>query len=336
MKEKKLPKVSIVVPIYNVEKYLDRCLQSIINQTLREIEIILVDDESPDNCPKICDAYAKIDNRIKVIHKKNEGLGFARNSGMNIATGEYVAFVDSDDYIDLDYYEKLYRNSQNSDLVLCGYKNVDNKGKIVNIHNNLLSSNVFQGENILNQILLAMIGNVLGKIEMGISVWKGMYKRENFLKYKIKFCSEREFISEDYIFHLDYIPICKKIVYVDDVYYYYCDNSTSLTRKYNPKRFENVQILYNEVCRKLKKLNLYEKAIKGVDHAFIGNVRVCIKQERYNEKKIAQKNIKKICNDELVQQRLQSKYNQTISQKIFDKCIQLNLVRLLYFIIKRR
>lgn len=86
-------KVSIIVPVYNVEKYLDRCLTSLINQTLKDIEIILVDDESPDNCPAICDNYAQKDPRIKVIHKKNQGLGMACNSGMENATGEYIAFL---------------------------------------------------------------------------------------------------------------------------------------------------------------------------------------------------------------------------------------------------
>ena len=103
-----IPKVSIIVPIYNVEKYLHQCVNSLLNQILKDIEIILVDDESPDNCPAMCDEYAKQDSRIKVIHKKNEGLGYARNSGLEIATGEYIAFVDSDDYVELDAYQKLY------------------------------------------------------------------------------------------------------------------------------------------------------------------------------------------------------------------------------------
>ena len=94
------PKVSIIVPIYNVERFLDRCMDSLLNQTLKDIEIIMVDDGSPDNCPQMCDEYAKNDSRVKVIHKKNAGLGMARNSGLEIATGEYVAFVDSDDYVD--------------------------------------------------------------------------------------------------------------------------------------------------------------------------------------------------------------------------------------------
>ena len=94
------PKVSIIVPVYNAEKYLERCISSIRNQTLNDIEIILVDDASKDNSPLICDEYAKTDFRIKVIHKENEGAGMARNAALEIATGEYVGFVDSDDFVE--------------------------------------------------------------------------------------------------------------------------------------------------------------------------------------------------------------------------------------------
>ena len=116
------PKVSIIVPIYNVEKYLATCIKSLQNQSLKDLEIILVDDESPDNCPKLCNEYAKTDSRIKVIHKKNEGLGFARNSGLNIAEGEFVSFLDSDDYIDLNAYEELYELAKSNNLDAIYYK----------------------------------------------------------------------------------------------------------------------------------------------------------------------------------------------------------------------
>lgn len=106
------PKVSIVVPIYKVEKYIDRCLDSLLNQTLKDIEIILVDDGSPDNCPKICDEYVQKDARVRVIHKQNEGLGYARNSGMDVAAGEYIAFVDSDDFVDVKMFGTLYSEAK--------------------------------------------------------------------------------------------------------------------------------------------------------------------------------------------------------------------------------
>ena len=115
------PSVSIIVPVYGVEKYLDRCVESLVKQTLTDIEIILVDDGSPDNCPRMCDDWAHRDSRIKVIHKPNAGQGFARNSGIEIATGEYIAFVDSDDYVEPDTYATLYAEASNN-----GYDGVFN------------------------------------------------------------------------------------------------------------------------------------------------------------------------------------------------------------------
>ena len=120
-----MPKVSIVVPVYNVEKYLDRCIDSLVNQTLKDIEIILVDDGSPDNCPQMCDAWACRDSRIKVVHKENGGLGSARNAGLAEITGKYVAFVDSDDFVELNTYSVLFDATQGEqcDVVYMGYTN---------------------------------------------------------------------------------------------------------------------------------------------------------------------------------------------------------------------
>ena len=100
------PLISVIVPIYKVEKYLNKCVDSIINQTYKNLEIILVDDGSPDSCPDICDKYEKKDNRVKVIHKKNGGLSDARNAGLDIANGEYISFIDSDDEIEASFVEK--------------------------------------------------------------------------------------------------------------------------------------------------------------------------------------------------------------------------------------
>ena len=100
-------KVSVVLPIYNVEQYLERCVNSVVNQTYTNLEIILVDDGSPDNCPQMCEDWKKRDSRIKVVHKKNAGLGMARNSGIEVATGEYICFFDSDDYVKRDIIDDL-------------------------------------------------------------------------------------------------------------------------------------------------------------------------------------------------------------------------------------
>ena len=123
-------RISVIVPIYKVEAFLNRCVDSILNQSYRNLEIILVDDGSPDNCGLICDEYARRDERIVVVHKKNGGLSSARNAGLDIATGEYIGFVDSDDYLAPDMYEKMYKalTESESDLCICGTSYVDEEG----------------------------------------------------------------------------------------------------------------------------------------------------------------------------------------------------------------
>lgn len=123
--------ISVIVPVYNVEKYIDKCINSIINQTYKNLEIILVDDGSPDNCGNICDEYSKKDNRIIVIHKENGGVSSARNIGIKNAKGKWITFVDSDDWIENDYVEKLSKiGIQNkAEVVLCGYNRIYNNDK---------------------------------------------------------------------------------------------------------------------------------------------------------------------------------------------------------------
>ena len=117
------PLISVVVPVYNVEKYLDRCVESIVNQTYKNLEIILVDDGSPDNCPAMCDVWAEKDSRIKVIHKENGGLADARNAGLDVFLGDFVTFIDSDDWVDVDIIEKLKEIVDNSscDIACVGF-----------------------------------------------------------------------------------------------------------------------------------------------------------------------------------------------------------------------
>ena len=113
--------ISVIVPVYKTEEYLERCVNSILNQTYKDIELIIVDDGSPDKCPAICDTFAQMDERVKVIHKVNGGVSTARNAGLEIATGDYIAFVDSDDYIELDMYEKMISKAveYDCDVVMC-------------------------------------------------------------------------------------------------------------------------------------------------------------------------------------------------------------------------
>ena len=161
------PLISIIVPVYDVEPYLRKCIDSILIQSYRDLEIILVDDGSPDNCGAICDEYAEKDKRIKVIHKKNGGLSDARNAGLDIATGEYIGFVDSDDWVMPDMYEYLYKavKEYDADMSVCGY--YDYWGKTIS-GRYCQDIQVYKGQEGIKALLDLKFGNY---------VWNKLYKR---------------------------------------------------------------------------------------------------------------------------------------------------------------
>ena len=152
------PLISIIIPVYKVEKYLERCIKSVLDQTYKNLQIILVDDGSPDNCGNICDNYAKIDNRIEVIHKENGGLSDARNVGLKKARGKYIGFVDSDDYVSNEMFENMYNTlvNNNADISICNfYTVIDNKNIIKNADNGI---EIYNKLEILNEDIEYPIG----------------------------------------------------------------------------------------------------------------------------------------------------------------------------------
>lgn len=279
-----MAKVSVIIPIYKVEKYLSRCIESVVNQTLEDIEIVLVDDGSPDSCPEICDNYAKKDSRIKVIHKKNEGLGYARNSGMSIATGEYIAFLDSDDYISRDMYEKVYSELKrtSADCCVTGYVVKKDSGKEI-YKENPLGTASYKGDDVITKVLAGMLGAKPEQIrdtDVGMSVWKCVYRKELLQEKGILFPSERELISEDIIFQIRVLPYVKCVCTLSEGMYYYCENlnSQSLTKTYSKDKFERYKKLYNSELEMLSKINFSEETKLRATRMFLGNIRVCIKQ----------------------------------------------------------
>lgn len=250
-----IPKISIIVPIYNVEDYLNICVNSLLEQTLKDIEIILVDDGSPDNCPKICDDYAKKDSRVKVIHKKNEGLGFARNTGLEISTGEFVTFVDSDDFIDPNTYEKVYNIAKEKELdcVFFGCNFYKGNGDILpkRGHNSLT---IFKGKENVENFLLEMIGplpSYPSDVKYMMSVCMAIYSREIIQRNKIFFYSERDFISEDLIFQIDFLTKVLNVGYTPELFYYYRYNPASLTHKYDKNKYLRYKKFLSEIRRRL-------------------------------------------------------------------------------------
>lgn len=275
-----MPKVSVIVPVYNVEKYLPRCLNSLINQTLRDIEIILVDDESPDKSPEICDSYAQNDSRIKVIHKKNEGLGFARNSGLKIAKGEYISFIDSDDYLDNDTYENLYNlATQNKlDAIFFTFEIFTNDNKSIG-HCNSTKVNYIEGNDKCKHFLLEMIGTMPEEKEdrkYQVSACTSFYNHDIIKLNNILFHSERELISEDLIFNIDFLYFAKKIAYQSKSYYHYFVNTDSLSHTIRYDRIEKNIKIFRYITSKLYELGFDKKEELRVMRLFIGYSRSAI------------------------------------------------------------
>ena len=225
--------ISVIVPIYNVEKYLTKCIESIINQTYKNLEIILVDDGSPDKSPIICDEYAKKDNRIKVIHKKNGGLSDARNYGMSLATGEYISFIDSDDYIDEEMYEKMIFEliNNDSDIVSCAINNVYSD----RVESSYIEERVYDTE-------LALKNLILGR-DLNQTVWNKLYKKDviNGILF------EKGKINEDDFWTYQVFANSKKIITLNKPLYNYIHRESSIMGQgYSEKNLNGLEARYNQ------------------------------------------------------------------------------------------
>ena len=221
--------ISIIVPIYNVEKYLNKCVESILKQTYDNLEIILVDDGSLDNCGNICDEYAKKDSRIIVLHKTNGGLSDARNKGINIAKGKYIGFVDSDDYIDNDMFEILYNlcKNNNADISMISYKEIENE--IIINENSNYTNKVFKYNNI------EAIKELLKDEKIKNYAWNKLYKKELFdgIEYPIKMAYED--VGTTY----KLFEKAKKIIWYDIPKYNYIRRGTSIVSKNTYKNLKD-------------------------------------------------------------------------------------------------
>lgn len=293
------PILSIIVPIFNVEQYIDRCFHTLVNQELKDIEIILVDDGSQDKSPVLCDEYAKLDNRVRVIHKQNAGLGFARNSGIEIAKGKYVAFVDSDDYVDLSMYNKLVLEAEksNADVVFCGYK-TETRMDVWIDSNEVEQLTVWEGSHVV-EFMLDMIASAPGvkhERKYAMSVWHGVYSRNVIKENNIQFPSERQLGSEDLPFHVDFLKLARKVVYMTGNYYFYCLNATSLTATFNTNKFERYKCLYTALLEKLKSVDLAQCRI---DRFIIGYTRTYILQLISSNLKNKRQYLCDVCQDKI-------------------------------------
>lgn len=221
-----MPTISVIVPVYNVEKYLPRCIDSILSQTFTDFEMILVDDSSPDNCGAICEEYAEKDSRIWVIHKSNGGVSSARNAGLDVCKGKYVTFIDSDDYIGTDWLESLYRElkENEADVVSADITFVSDNGETLGTtHYKKLNYHLTNEEESIGFLLNAILGG-----QLGWAVCTRLFKAEIIRNHQIRFCETCENYTEDLCFTLEYTLYVKKAVTCESFGYYYVQHSGSM------------------------------------------------------------------------------------------------------------
>ncbi len=236
-----MPKVSVIVPVYNVEKYLCQCLDSLVNQTLQDIEIICINDGSTDGSPDILEKYAKKDSRITVINQKNQGVAVARNEGLAVACGAYIGFCDPDDWVDFDFFEKLFLAADNGkfDIVKGNFNIVYDSGKTQNTEE-------------INNIKDELNTNNIPLKTFVTSWWSAIYRTDFLNKYKIVF--PQLAYKEDVAFLYKTLSAAENFKVVDDVFYHYFKRKGSLTdQKLTHEKFRDYIASRSDVCDFLNK-----------------------------------------------------------------------------------
>ncbi len=260
-----MPKISVIVPAYNMEDYLKRCLDSIIHQTLKDIEIVCIDDGSTDNSLLIFEEYAANDDRIKIYSQENLGLSAARNSGIAQSTGEYIGFVDSDDFVDLDFYEKLYNAAIENDAdISCGNIVRENEKKRktpVKYSKSTVACNTKEKY-------------ILAGLPMHNYVWNKIYKREALVKSNIKFING--VLYEDMYFSPDVLESLGKLVTVTGTYYHYWINKTSIIACPTDKNRSDAINAHKYLIKKCKQYNLKDENINLIskDEYFLFGLKI--------------------------------------------------------------
>lgn len=320
-----MKKVSIIVPVYGVEKYIDKCLDSLVKQSLKEIEVIVVNDGTKDNSQKIIDKYVKkYPDKIKSYIKENGGQGSARNYGLKKATGEYIGYVDSDDFVEKDMYKKLYNKAKenNYDIVVCGNYNV---------------SEDYQNKNIdtfINNYNTDLENIFFGKM----AVWSKIYKRDILIKNKLEF--KEKVWYEDVAFTLKAIMNSNTFAFIDEPLYDYLIREGSIMNNSNVQR--NLEILdaFNDILSYIKhnKKEEYFSKIEflAIDHIYISAIVRVLKAE--GDDKVKRETINKLIDymNTNFPDYKNNKYINTLSKnrKIIYKLINIKMYRLINLIFK--
>jgi len=303
--------VSVVVPVYNAEKYLARCVESIVNQSYTNLEIILVDDGSTDKSPVSCDEWAKKDCRIRVVHKKNAGAGYARNSGLEIATGMYICFFDSDDYLapDAIYKALSLAQKEKTDIVVFGAVTVDQDGNCIAKMIPEAKQMCYRGEEVQNIFLPDLIDRKNDHVEvknLPLSLWVCMFSMDLIRRSNWKIVSEREFLSEDSYSLISLYKHVKSVAILPESLYFYCEINGSLSHRYKENFYQQLRKFYLDCIELSIRLEYTEKIrirISGLFLALsIGAMKQIVSSRMRKSKQIRE--LKQIVRDEIMQHAL--------------------------------
>lgn len=329
--------ITVIVPVYNVEKYLTQCVDSILNQTYKKIEIILVDDGSKDRSSQLCDDFSTKYLQIKTIHKKNAGLGMARNSGLEVASGEYIVFVDSDDWLAPQALNNLYANmiKFNCDYCKGGFKKVNNEGRVLFENNN--NFQIFENLTAKRKLLPRLIGSAPDKHDsINMSVWGCLFKNQIIMEHNIRFPSERKLMSEDIVFDIDYMQYVKRACVISNSDYRYRQNDVSLSTSYRKDKFIATKKLYKYLMDKMTSLGYGNSTALRIDRNLFINLAGCIFQEGNKSFRGAYQKINAICTDPEIRAviRKYPRKKMEFKQRFFLSCILRKRTILLYLIAK--
>lgn len=319
-------KVSVIVPVYNTEKFLHRCVDSLLSQTLKDIEIILVDDGSKDSSPTICDEYAEKYDNITVLHLENGGPARARNKGIEIAKGEYIGFADSDDYCHVEQFEKLYNNAKenNSDIAMCSFF-VDNT-KVIKPVNIAFDSLCSSNDEIKNRIISCFYGEYVHGLN---SLCIKIFKRSMLMNNNIRM-NENLMRAEDMWFIFDALKVSNVFSFIPDNLYYYYQNDLSIM--HNPKNDS-----YDHwVCNRQRLLKENEALNLDIDYNlfykdFIYKVIMfCRDKVKLNQKEI----VNSVINDSVFKNAIRYDANLPIHIRLVDFLIKIKLNGLVILFLK--
>lgn len=327
--------VSVIVPVYNAEKYLDRCLLSIVNQTYNCLQIILVDDSSTDRSGQMCDEWAKKDKRIKVLHKENGGAGYARNTGLEYIAGDFVCFVDSDDYLDVTTIEKCISKMEldHSDTAVFSSQNVYNDGK-VEVESVDTRKTYFDEKAVKEELFPSLFTLSMG---YGVGVWGKIFSADIIKRYNLRFLSEREIYSEDALFLLTYFSKCKSASAVAEHLYNYCENESSISRVYDKEKDEKLDIWLDKALEIAADENLSHKMIAHIQSRYQDCAMVGFKQVVLSDMSFSSKI--KLLKEKYNNEKLKSTLNKEIvslhgfAMRLFYFCVKNKLTILSYLLL---